>query len=45
MPSYLATQIIEGRLLYKPVVERYPQFKDALDEILRERGYAYLIEE
>lgn len=45
MAPYLASQIIASKLQYKQMVARYPQFKEQLDAILRERGHAYLIEE
>lgn len=43
MPRYFATQIINGKLKYKAVVKKYPQFKDGIDEILIERGRTDLI--
>lgn len=35
MAKYLARQIKNGKLDYEEVVERYPQFKDEIDKILK----------
>lgn len=34
MAKYLARQIKMGKLDYKEVVEKYPQFKEDIDKIL-----------
>lgn len=35
MPSYLAKQIYNGALEYNQVVEKYPQFKEDIDKLLK----------
>lgn len=39
MAKYLARQIINGKLDYDEVIEKYPQFKDEIDQILKEYGW------
>lgn len=34
MAKYLARQIKEGKLNYDDVIAKYPQYKEAIDEIL-----------
>lgn len=34
MAKYLARQIKIGKLDYEEVIEKYPQFKEAIDKIL-----------
>lgn len=34
MAKYLARQIKEGKLDYDDVIAKYPQYKEAIDEIL-----------
>ena len=34
MAKYLAMQIKKGNLDYDKVVAKYPQFKDAIDELM-----------
>ena len=43
MAGYLATRIKMGKLNYKKVVTKYPQYKDEIDEILINDGKDYLI--
>lgn len=38
MAKYLAMRIKAGKLDYDTVIERYPQYKDAIDEILSGEG-------
>lgn len=43
MAGYLALQIIKGKLGYIQVVERFPQYKEAIDVILVSEGREDLI--
>ena len=43
MAGYLAMRIIKGRLTYKEVVTRYPEFKEEIDFILKAEGKGDLI--
>ena len=43
MQNYFASRIKLGKLDYLAVVIRYPQFKDAIDEILINDGFQDLI--
>jgi hypothetical protein len=43
MAAYLAMQIEKGKLDYKAVVTKFPQFKDDIDTILILDGYQDLI--
>ena len=44
MAAYLAYRIEKGKLKYKPVVSKYPELKDEIDEILIADGKENLIE-
>ena len=44
MALYLAGRIEKGKLRYAAVVEKYPQFKDEIDEILIADGFENLIQ-
>lgn len=37
MAKYLARQIKAGKLNYDEVIEKYPQYKEEIDEILGKR--------
>ena len=39
MAAYLARRIMEGFLNYNAVIERYPEHKAIIDEILFNEGY------
>ncbi|MGN8818542.1 hypothetical protein ACTNEN_09510 [Oribacterium sp. HCP28S3_H8] len=39
MAAYLAMRIEGGHLNYTKVISKYPQYKDAIDEILLLDGY------
>ena len=43
MGIYLAMQIMKGRLDYKAVVTKYPQYKVTIDEVLTLEGRSDLI--
>lgn len=43
MAVYFASRIEKGKLDYKAVVAKYPQYKDDIDEILVADGYENLI--
>jgi len=45
MAGYLAMRIMDGKLDYKTVVTKYPQFKSDIDEILINDGRQDLIVE
>lgn len=45
MASYLALQILKGKLNYKLVVTKYPQYKDEIDTILIGEGKENIITE
>lgn len=45
MAAYFAMRIEEGKLDYKAVVTKYPQFKSDIDAILIADGYQDLIVE
>ena len=38
MATYLAMRIKQGKLNYEEVVEKYPQYKEEIDNILNMRG-------
>lgn len=40
MAVYFAVRIEKGKLNYNKVVEKYPQYKEEIDEILIADGYA-----
>lgn len=44
MAAYFAMRIEKGKLNYKAVVSKYPQYKDEIDEILVADGFENLIE-
>lgn len=44
MAAYFAMRIEKGKLNYRTVVSKYPQYKDEIDEILVADGYENLIE-
>ena len=39
MPKYIAGRVILGKLNYKAVTEKYPEFKAEVDTIIKESGY------
>ena len=43
MAGYLAMRIIKGMLSYKEVINRYPEYKDEIDFILKAEGRGDLI--
>jgi len=43
MAEYLAYRIGKGKLDYKAVVAKYPQYKAEIDKILVADGYEHLI--
>ena len=43
MAGYLTMQIIKEKLSYSQVVEKFPQYKDAIDEILTKENREDLI--
>lgn len=43
MAAYLAMRIEAGKLDYRAVVTKYPQYKSEIDEILINDGYQNLI--
>lgn len=45
MEKYLAIQITKGSLKYSEVIEKYPDLKDGIDKILKEKGYTIKEEE
>ena len=45
MAKYLALQIKKGKLTYTQCVEKFPQHKEIIDEILINDGYGHLIVE
>lgn len=45
MAKYIARRIEKGALKYSVIVPKWKEYKDAIDEILKEDGYAGLIEE
>lgn len=45
MAAYFAMRIEKGKLNYKAVVSKYPQYKDEIDEILIADGFESLITE
>nr|DAP39360.1 MAG TPA: hypothetical protein [Caudoviricetes sp.] len=44
MARYLAHQIEKGKVKYSKVAEKYPQYLEAVNEVLKEEGYEDLIE-
>ena len=38
MAGYLAMQIMKGKLVYNQCVEKFPQYKEAIDVILVSEG-------
>lgn len=45
MEAYLALQIRKGYLSYREVIEKFPQYKEAIDADLIAKGFGHLIEE
>ena len=45
MAAYFALRIMERKLTFSRVVSVYPQYRDAIIEILTAEGKEYLIEE
>lgn len=43
LSRYLALQIRKGQADYIVVIDRYPQYKNEVDEILVSEGYEHLI--
>lgn len=44
LAAYLANQIEMGNLNYADVVEKYPQYKEDIIDILTNDGYSHLIQ-
>lgn len=42
--KYLAAQIIQLKLKYSDVIEKYPKEKDSIDSALKENGMEHLID-
>lgn len=45
MVNYLAAQITKGSLKYSEVIEKYPDLKEEIDEVLKKKGYIVKEEE
>ncbi len=45
MAKYIAKRIEKGALKYGEIVPKWKSYKEAIDEILKEDGYAGLIED
>lgn len=44
MSAYFASRIEKGKLDYASVINKYPQYKSKIDEILVADGFEHLIE-
>lgn len=45
MVAYLVMQILKEKLSYKQCISRFPQYKEEIDAIIRDRGREDLIVE
>lgn len=45
MVGYLVMQILKEKLSYKQCISRFPQYKEEIDAIIRDRGREDLIVE
>lgn len=43
MVKYIVGQIIQEKLKYEEIIKIYPQYKEKIDELLKEKGWSHLI--